>query len=667
MKAIRYFTAAAALVALVACNNEDLGGFNTDPNAVQIIAGVGAPFTRSNPAGTTEADRMKFNAGDRISVKAEGQDAVTYTLGVEDAVWTPDAGKYLKWNADSETFSAYYPADSYDGTQTTVPADQHEEGHIAQADYMKCEGVVRYKSEGAVSLTLSRQTARIAISEIRWEEQYGTDMQHIFSIALCDGVSGDIKPYKAGSGTYYALLMPGSGAADETFIKITVWDGNTEDSKQDLIVKGIPALEAGKSYECSLTLGKELLAISSVTVMDWTSGGVIGDDENSTEEHLGYTVTETEGVKTYIVEDAFGLKAVNRIMTTDVNELSSNIILAANITLTGENNWTPIGNSNNPYTGIFNGNQKTITGLHINNETADRQALIGYLEGGTVKDLTLADSKITGKSYVGGVVGYPLNSFSITNVTVRDCEINGTGSYVGGVIGCSTGSGTISGATLLDSEVTADFGAGGIVGETTNLNCNIENCLVQSNTGKSVTIISNDRVGGIAGRSRGPIFGCKVINGGELTIRTNGSDGGGIAGYANSDVAACLVLGANVTAQENIGGIVGFYNAFGGLLSGNYAYCCTTGETPEAFAGAANVVGMVREQYGDVSSCYYRAYNDSDELKLVTKVEYDYTSGELSPGTPVDWGTACANMNNEYLVEGYVWDGTYDAPTLTAI
>ncbi len=275
---------AAALISLAACRKDDRGDFNTDPNAVRITAAISSPFTRSNPVGTTEADRIKFNEEDRISVKPEGQDAVTYTLTT--GVWTPEGGKYLKWNADSEIFSAYYPAGTYDGTQTTVPADQHEEGHIAQADYMKCEGVVRDQSEGAVSLMLSRRTARIAISRIRWEEQYGADMQHIFSLVLCDGVSGDIKPYKAGSGTYYALLMPGSGAADETFVKLTVWDGNTEASKQDLIIKGIPALEAGKSYECSLTLGKELLAISSVTVMDWTSGGVIGDDENLTEEMI---------------------------------------------------------------------------------------------------------------------------------------------------------------------------------------------------------------------------------------------------------------------------------------------------------------------------------------------------------------------------------------------
>ncbi len=659
MKALRYFAAAAALVALAACNKEDmdLGGFSTDSDAVQITAGVGTPFTRSNPAGTTEADRTKFNAGDRISVKAEGQDAVTYTLTT--GVWTPEGGKYLKWNAASETFSAYYPADIYDGTQTTVPADQHEEGHIAQADYMKSEGVVRKKSEGAVSLMLSRQTARIAISKIIWEKQYGADMQNIFSLVLCDGVSGDIKPYKAGSGTYYALLMPGNGAADETFIKVTVWDGNTEASKQDLIVKGIPALEAGKSYECSLTLGKELLTLSSVTVMDWTSGGVIGDDENMTEEHLGYTVTETEGVKTYIIHDEAGLSGVNRIMASDVNELSSNIILAANITLTGENNWTPIGNERNPYTGTFDGNGKTITGLHINNGSASYQGLIGYLVNGTVKDLTLADSRVTGRSDVGGVAGIINNLASITNVTVKDCEIHGNTTYVGGVIG-SVIQGTISGATLLDSKVTSyGTNVGGIVGYSSG--SSIENCLVQSSAGKTVTIdVTNNCAGGIVGYIRlgALISGCKVINDGVFNVRAGNQYAGGIAGEGEDcEIVACLVSEVNVTASACVGGIVG-QSSSSCNLSGSYAYDCTTGTTPDAFTGVANIVGT---NEGTVTSCYYHAYNDSWE-DLVTPVPN--SSGEFEPGTPVDWTTASENMNRN--LTGYIWGGTYDAPTLTA-
>ncbi len=667
MNTFRYITAVAVIVAMAACKNEDLdlGGYENDPDAVRINATVGNLVeSRSNPI-TSAA----FENGDKIKLFSEGRTGVyTYNTDGNSGSWTFESGDYLRWNNPTQPFFAWFP-DSYSGGEKVL-ADQRgynwsDANYIGKSDYMYFEGDLSKPANGAaITLEMQRQTARVVVNgSFTYKNELESLNGYTITLTVSDGTT-TVQPCLY-NGNYYALLNP-VAAADATKAFVTITLEKEGEADKEYIVRGIPVLEKGYSYTYNITIGKDKAEVGTVEVAPWTDGGVIGDDENMTEEHLGYMVTETEGVKTYIVQDAFGLKAVNRIMTSDVNELSSNIILAANITLTGENNWTPIGNRDNPYTGVFNGNQKTITGLHINNGSSDYQGFVGHLKDGSVKDLTLADSKITGKSYVGGVVGYLSYSFSITNVTVKDCEINGSDAYVGGVIGYSSGDGMISGATLLDSKVTADVRAGGIVGETISALCKIEYCLVQSNAGKSVIIIANNnRVGGIASRSAGPILGCKVINGGELTIRTNGSDGGGIAGYTNNNVAACLVLGANVTAQENVGGIVGLHAGY--ELSGNYAYCCTTGETPEAFAGAANVVGMVREQYCDVSSCYYRAYNDSDELKLVTEIEYDYTSGELSSGTPVDWGTACANMNNEYLVEGYVWDGTYDAPTLTAI
>ncbi len=286
MKAYKYITLAATALLLIACNKDsELSTFASDPNAVHIQATIGTlqqgPWRKpaSNPTGE-ETIATQFNAGDKIYVSSGSQFAV---YGFDGANWTSViSDQYLIWNTTSQTFSAYYP-ETYRGSGN-VPQEQDTDKLLAAADYMKCENIVRDKSEGAVQLELSRQTARIVISQIRWEEQYGSDMQNIFSITLCDGVSGDIKPYKAGNGTYYALLMPGNGAADETFIKITVWDGNTVDSKEDLIVRGIPALEAGYSYECTLTLGKAVASLSSVTVEDWTDGGLLGGEENMTEE-----------------------------------------------------------------------------------------------------------------------------------------------------------------------------------------------------------------------------------------------------------------------------------------------------------------------------------------------------------------------------------------------
>ncbi len=245
------------------------------------------------------------------------------------------------------------------------------------------------------------------------------------------------------------------------------------------------------------------------------------------------------------------------------------------------------------------------------------------------------------------------------NVTVKDCEINGD-YYVGGVLGYARGDGTVSGSTLLDSKVTGSHtNVGGIVGHMSNDVGSIENCLVQSSTGKSVNIMATiGGVGGIVGTSYCLISGCKVINGGVLTIAGD-TNAGGIVGYSHNDVIACLVSEVNVTASSGVGGIAGGLSK--DCLYGNYAYNCTTGETSEAFTGVANVVGTCNEATGTASSNYYHAYNDSWE-DLVTPVPN--SSGELEPGTPVDWITASENMNRN--LTGYIWGGTYDAPTLTA-
>ena len=90
---------AAAILALSACSESEdlLSAFHSDPNAVRITAEVGKAsadgFTRSYPLGDAEAQK-KFNTDDEISVKADGQAAVTYQLNGNE--WQPQGGKFLK-------------------------------------------------------------------------------------------------------------------------------------------------------------------------------------------------------------------------------------------------------------------------------------------------------------------------------------------------------------------------------------------------------------------------------------------------------------------------------------------------------------------------------------------------------------------------------------------
>ncbi len=652
MKALKYITAAVTIAVLAACsdNGLDLGGFANDPDAVRINATVGDMLTRSNPIGAEKTDRESFNYGDRISIRTSNtsnQAPVVYTF--INGVWTPDGGKYLKWISKTEYFEAYYPANGhYDGSDTfEVPTDQYTPDYLAEADYMRFCGE-KVKEDGALNLTLTRETARIVISEFVWQPQFDRANCKIESVTISDGTT-NVNAYIENDSKCYALLHPTDDIqTGNVFMVITVKDAVKNETTR-LTISDIPAHKAGNSYSYKIILGKREATISGVTVEDWATGTII-DGEGFAEDQSGYKVTAINGVKTYIINNEYGFKTVNRIITSNTNELSSNIILAADITLTGENNYTPIGNEDNPYTGIFDGNSKTITGLHINNGSEFYQALIGNLDGGTVKDLTLAESKITGSNYVGGLVANARNS-NILNATVKDCEITGTW-CAGGAVGTIKENSTVSGITMMDSKIIGECLVGGIVGRTESATVTIKNCLVQSNTDKSVIITATDYiVGGIAASFLGDLAGCKVINKGSLRMKTPMNAGGIVGKLITGSIEACLVQEANVMASYKAGGIVGENTA---SISGSYAYGCTTGDTPAAFIGIANIVG---ENNGSITTCYY--YNDFDELvRPVTD-----SSGQLSPGTPIDWDTAYENMNRS--IAGYIWGGTYNAPTLT--
>ena len=124
-------------------------------------------------------------------------------------------------------------------------------------------------------------------------------------------------------------------------------------------------------------------------------------------------------------------------------------VLTADITLLIDTNWTPIGNDSNQYKGTFDGDGHTITGLKVDIQSDNiiYAGLFGCLgAGGTIKNVSLEDSKITcsssGYIHVGGVCGF-------NGGTIENCyntgDVSGTGTstdgsgYAGGVCGFNTG------------------------------------------------------------------------------------------------------------------------------------------------------------------------------------------------------------------------------------
>jgi len=166
MKMMKYMTSiATALFALVACSDADdiLSAYHNDPNAVRITAEVGKAsadgFTRSNPLGTAD-EQKKFNKDDEISVKADGQDAVTYQFNGTE--WQPQDSKFLKWESETMKFTAYYPA-SYTGGTITQPTAYPDEASLIAADYMSFTDDVKNPGDNSLTLTMQRKMARVVV------------------------------------------------------------------------------------------------------------------------------------------------------------------------------------------------------------------------------------------------------------------------------------------------------------------------------------------------------------------------------------------------------------------------------------------------------------------------------------------------------------------------
>ena len=259
------------ILALSSCSESEdlLSAFHSDPNAVRITAQVGKAsangFTRSFPLGDAEA-QTKFKDGDMISVKADGQDAVTYQLNNNE--WQPQGNKFLKWESETMNFTAYYPS-SFNGT-ITQPTEYTDEASLAAADFMSFSGPqTNTNNSNNLTLTMERKMARVVVEIDGFKDQYaGATIDNVNSLSICG-----VKAYKHSDKKFYALIKPCEAQNSATFISLDVAEGA---SKTTETLAGIPELTAGNSYTYQLTVGKDKVSVSGITVKDWTTGNITG-------------------------------------------------------------------------------------------------------------------------------------------------------------------------------------------------------------------------------------------------------------------------------------------------------------------------------------------------------------------------------------------------------
>lgn len=139
----------------------------------------------------------------------------------------------------------------------------------------------------------------------------------------------------------------------------------------------------------------------------------------------------------FVIDDATELGLLATAVNAGYNSEGEYYQLSADITLSTETDWTPIGTEANPFKGTFDGNGKAISNLKIVNSTSTGWGigLFGYINGATVKGCTLASVNIdctASASNAAGFAGIAIDSY-LTGLEVASGTIKA--SRVAGIVG----------------------------------------------------------------------------------------------------------------------------------------------------------------------------------------------------------------------------------------
>ena len=212
-----------------------------------------------------------------------------------------------------------------------------------------------------------------------------------------------------------------------------------------------------------------------------------------------------------------------------------------------------------PFTGVFDGNDYTISNFTLNSASAGYAALFGLVSDPTaeIKNVRLIDPNVHGYCYVSNLVGL-LEAGTIT--------------------GCGVEGGTVSGN---------ESGIGGLVGESYGT---ISNCYATGD------VTGGDRLGGLTGYNRGTISNCYAVG---QVLGTGDRVGGLVGRNCYGAISNCYATGS-VTGDSLVGGLAGESGGEEHYL-GTISNCYATGDV----TGGSDVGGLVGKNYeGIITNCY---------------------------------------------------------------
>ena len=552
-KTLFYMALMAVMTTLAACSQDDDMQQDAAPKATPIEFEItdggygGAEATRAKEEGYytrfTATDECGLYIVNGSTLKATNV-KLTASVVNGELTWKPENGTGIN-AADGDTYFLYYPyqndmTDKIDVSKTDddnkffdnlisgweVQSNQRNHDNYTASDLMTAKGTATY--DGTTLKLSFKLDHRMALAEIV------APVEASFSLGTyC------YTPYQAEEWKYRFIVNPKT----------------VDDSKS---IKG--------------SIASKTFTINSAKLKALTPGQYKTFKVGSSY----YMENVPGGTPIYHVYDYNGLKAWAEKGRSFSCKLEADITMPTD----GENaknNWTPL-NVDNRVT--FDGNGHTITGLVVNTEESNAGFITNNL--GTVKNLTLKGAKITGTTYVGGVVG-------MNNIggTIENCHV--------------TGESAIKGSN-----------AGGVVGSNSST-------ILACHVAKECSVYGDD-AGGIAGRNEngGTVTGCYALC--SLTGKHDCTFGGIIGRFSGSgSLTACYSKCSSYTNGGFIGGILGI------VVSGTPTFTACYYDNRDKGVGSGNATDTTIKVDGTAGKTWADAMNGMNKaLTDAGYTDYEY-------------------------------------------
>ena len=349
---------------------------------------------------------------------------------------------------------------------------------------------------------------------------------------------------------------------------------------------------------------------------------------------------------------------VNGTLSGETQNASANAVLTADIVVNKNvlksdgtvnegtfKEWTPIATSASPYTGIFDGQNHTISGLYFNQEDSYDVGLFGR-NNGKIANAGILDSYFYGTSKVGGVCG---NNYT---GTITNCYNTGSVSGLGTLGGVSGYNDT---GNITNCYNTGNVsGSSGFVGGVSGYNS--KGTIINSYNAGSVSGL--EYVGGVSGINyTGSITDCYNIG----SVSSSEGNVGGVNGYND---------GGTITNSYNAGSVSGIERYVGGVSGYNSKGTITNCYNVGSVSGSGYVGGVNGWNKGTITNCYYDSTiytgnaigaNSGTTIKIEGKTTEQYKTGEVA--YLLSQGCSTGEGDDTVTYDGSIWGQTIGTDT----